>query len=124
MEPPDGGADADAAYAAVQCDEDDGDKAKPYEIPTLEEVRRYCRQADLRHTDPAEYYDYYAANGWMVGVSRGNPSRMADWKAHIRRWDAGNRKRAESAASGKSGGQGAANKLRALRQKFREEDGT
>ena len=123
MEPPDGEADADAACAAVHCNEWDGDKAKPYEIPTLEEVKRYCRQKGLRHTDPAEYYDYYAANGWMVGVSKGNPSRMVDWKAHIRRWDSGNRKR-EQSASGAGGGRSAADNLRALRQKFKEEDGT
>ena len=123
VEPPDGGADTDAAHAAGQGDEQDADKARPYEIPTLEEVKRYCRQRNLRDTDPEDYYNYYAANGWMVGVNSGNPRRMVDWKAHIRRWNAGNQKRA---ATGAAGGERntAADALRALHDKFAEEDGT
>ncbi|MBQ9492269.1 MAG: hypothetical protein IJR54_00830 [Oscillibacter sp.] len=114
-EPPDGGSDA-----ADQCGECDSDKAPPYEIPTLEQVERYCQRKNLTYTNSAEYCDYYAANGWMVGVNSGNPRRMVDWKAHIRRWDAGNRKRAESGAA--KGRNAAAETLRALREKYQKED--
>ena len=122
-EPPDGSGRANANPAAQERDDEwDEDKAKPYEIPTLTEVERYCQQRNLRYTDPADYYNYYAANGWMVGVNSGNPRRMADWKAHIRRWNAGNQKRAASGAA--NGERNTADTLRALHDKFAEEDGT
>ncbi len=113
----------DTAFANKEYDECGEEKALPYEIPELVEVLMYCRQRKLLHTNPEDYYNYYAANGWMVGVKSGNPRRMVDWKAHIRRWDAKNRERAEKdAATG--GRNAAAEKLRALHEKFGREDGT
>ena len=123
MEPPDGGADTDtgAADAAGQCDECDSDATTPYEIPTLTQVESYCQRKSLTYTDPSGYYDYYAANGWVVGAKGANPRRIVDWKAHIRRWNADNRKRAAGAAS--NGRDGASDAVfRDLSRQFREED--
>lgn len=120
MEPPDGGWTAKATPDSNECDEIDEDKDPPFHKPSREEVRRYCAQRNLRYTDPDYYYDYYAANGWIVGAKSGNPRLMADWKAHIRNWDAGNRKKEEGAAKR---GQDVDDTLRALREEFRREDG-
>ena len=116
MEPPDGGADTDtgAADAAGPWDECVSDA-------TLAQVESYCQRKSLTYTNPAEYYDYYAANGWVVGANGANPRRMVDWKAHIRRWNADNRKRAAGAAS--NGRDGASDAVfRDLSRQFREED--
>ena len=120
VEPPDGGWASNATPDSDECDEINEDKDPPYHKPTREEVRRYCRQRNLQYTDPDYYYDYYAANGWIVGAKSGNPRLMADWKAHIRNWNAGNRKKEEGAARR---GQDVDDTLRALCEEFRREDG-
>lgn len=51
------------------------------EHPSLEEVRAYCVQRGTG-VPPEQWYDYYSANGWMVGQ---NP--MRDWKAAVRNWE-------------------------------------
>ena len=38
--------------------------------------------------DPAEFFDHFTSNGWMVG----GKSKMKDWKAAARNW-ARNQKR-------------------------------
>lgn len=51
--------------------------------PTLEEVQAYCAE---RHNkvDPAKFYDYYEANGWVQGKA-GKP--VKDWRACVRTWE-------------------------------------
>ena len=60
-----------------------GERSAParFNIPTMEEVKRYCEE---RHNGiVAEHFiDYYTANGWKIGK---NP--MKDWKAAVRSWE-------------------------------------
>ena len=49
--------------------------------PTVEEVRAYCRERG-NDIDPAEFVDFYASKGWMVGSSP-----MKDWRACVRTWE-------------------------------------
>lgn len=50
-------------------------------IPTLEEITDYCEKRG-RKVDPQRFFDYYSANGWLIG---GQP--MRDWQAVVRRWE-------------------------------------
>ena len=48
--------------------------------PTIEEIKAYCR--DMNYViDTERFFDYYTANGWMVGKNK-----MKDWKATVRNW--------------------------------------
>lgn len=49
--------------------------------PTLEEVTTYINE-NMFCVDPDAFYDYYEANGWMVGNRK-----MKDWKATVRNWE-------------------------------------
>lgn len=49
--------------------------------PTREEVAAYCQERQ-NNVDPQRWYDYYCANGWMVGKNK-----MKDWKAAVRTWE-------------------------------------
>lgn len=53
----------------------------PFQMPTLEQVRQYCRQRGNR-VDPQRWFDYYTANGWKMGKSP-----MRDWQAAVRTWE-------------------------------------
>lgn len=57
------------------------DNNKKFQKPTLSEVKAYCDERQ-NSVDPAQFYDYYESNGWMVGKSH-----MKDWKACVRRWE-------------------------------------
>lgn len=71
------------------CSAPQGAKAKRsvFVPPTLHEVQRYCFENSLM-MDPAEFFDHFTSNGWMVG----GKSKMKDWKAAARNW-ARNQKR-------------------------------
>ena len=51
--------------------------------PTLEEVQAYCAERQNK-VDPAKFYDYYEANGWVQGKA-GKP--VKDWRACVRTWE-------------------------------------
>ena len=62
----------------------DKDKTNPvrrFSIPTLLEVKDYCKERN-NNINPEQFIDYYMANGWKVGKSP-----MKDWKAAIRTWE-------------------------------------
>ena len=48
--------------------------------PTVDEVREFCREHNLR-MDAEAFIAHYDSNGWKVGK---NP--MVDWKAAARGW--------------------------------------
>lgn len=54
---------------------------KRFVPPTLEEVTHYCLER-RNMVNPAQFINYYTANGWKVGK---NP--MKDWKAAVRTWE-------------------------------------
>lgn len=64
-------------------DNDTKDKKdrRVFVIPTLQEVRDYCRERQ-NLVDSAKWHDYYSSNGWKVGK---NP--MKDWQAAVRTWE-------------------------------------
>lgn len=49
--------------------------------PSFEEVEQYITE-NMFNVKPDVFYDYYEANGWMVGNRK-----MKDWKATVRNWD-------------------------------------
>lgn len=58
---------------------------KPIEIkipPLLEEVANYCKERGNR-VDANKWFDFYQSKGWMIGKSK-----MKDWRAAIRTWEA------------------------------------
>jgi hypothetical protein len=58
-----------------------GEKQSRFIVPTIEEIRAYCRER--RNTVDAErFFDYYTSNGWQVGKNK-----MKDWKAAVRTWE-------------------------------------
>lgn len=63
----------------------EGEKARRFTPPTLDELRAYIFMQDLK-MDAQRFLDYYEANGWKVGK---NP--MKDWRAAARSWAARDR---------------------------------
>lgn len=59
-------------------------EVKPFNKPTIEEVRAYCA---LRRNDinPDKWYAHYEAVGWRVGNKT-----MKDWKAAVHTWEHNN----------------------------------
>ena len=56
--------------------------AKPkFTPPSLSEIQTYCTERK-NNIDPAHFFDYNEARGWMVGKNK-----MKDWKAAIRTWE-------------------------------------
>jgi len=81
---------------------------KPFNPPTVEEVRAYCTERG-NGVDPEAFIDFYEAKGWMIGKNK-----MKDWKAAVRTWEqsnrrngvkngGGNRKPAEESTAGRVG---------------------
>jgi hypothetical protein len=56
-------------------------KRATFTKPSLEEVTKYINDS-MFCVDPDAFYDYYEANGWMVGNRK-----MKDWKATVRNWE-------------------------------------
>lgn len=69
-------ADADAdAEAEIK-----GRKRPRFTVPSVEDVRAYCREKEYR-IDPEAFVDFYTAKGWRVGAHQ-----MKDWQAAVRNW--------------------------------------
>ena len=52
----------------------------PFEPPSPEDVRRYCREKGYE-VDAERFCDFYAAKGWRIGQQP-----MVDWQAAVRAW--------------------------------------
>ena len=65
-------------------------KNKNFIKPTLEEIKKYCEENNLK-IDCEYFYDYYEANGWKI-----NKNKMKDWKATLRNWNRRNNKDAKN----------------------------
>ena len=66
-------------------------KTRAFVPPSVEEVKAYCLERG-NNIDPQYFVDYYDSNGWMVGKTK-----MKDWKATVRRWEANERKNGSGA---------------------------
>jgi len=50
-------------------------------IPTLEEVKKYCEERKNK-VIPEQFIDFYSAKGWLIGKNK-----IKDWRAAIRNWE-------------------------------------
>jgi hypothetical protein len=69
--------------------------ARAWERPTEEEVVEFLRDigaGDLAHTLGPEFFNYYEANGWMVGSTP-----IAKWRPKARQWVTKERNRQSNA---------------------------
>lgn len=57
------------------------EKASAFVPPHLSEIEEYCKDRG-NSVDASRFYDWYTANGWMVGKNK-----MKDWKAAVRTWE-------------------------------------
>lgn len=57
------------------------EKASAFVPPQLSEIEEYCKDRG-NSVDASRFYDWYTANGWMVGKNK-----MKDWKAAVRTWE-------------------------------------
>ena len=64
--------------------------------PEIDEINRYITENNLK-IDGEEFFDHYSAIGWKIG---GNP--IVDWRAALRRWARGAKKRTAEAKETKS----------------------
>ena len=60
---------------------------KYFKKPNKIEVKIYCIERN-NNVDYEAFYDFYESKGWMVGKNK-----MKDWKAAVRTWERGNKKR-------------------------------
>jgi hypothetical protein len=60
---------------------------KPFNPPTVEEVREYCTERG-NGVDPEAFVDFYSSKGWMIGKNK-----MKDWKAAVRTWEQGDKRK-------------------------------
>ena len=58
-------------------------KSRGFVKPSLDEVRNYCKEANLSNTNPDAFFDHFESNGWKVS----GKTPMRDWKASIRNWN-------------------------------------
>lgn len=64
--------------------------------PTLSEINRFIELENLK-CNGNDFFDYYSANGWMVGKTP-----MRDWKAMCRKWSRTDEKKSSSSGKIKS----------------------
>lgn len=55
----------------------------PFSPPSVDDVRAYCNERGYTTIDPERFINFYESTGWMVGKTK-----MQDWKAAIRGWEA------------------------------------
>ena len=65
---------------APQNDSEKEQKPKRMKKPTVDEVREFCREHNLR-MDAEAFIAYFESNGWKVGKNS-----MVNWKAAARGW--------------------------------------
>jgi hypothetical protein len=57
------------------------EKPSKFKIPNQQEIKDYFFELGFAGIEADKYFDYYSANGWMVGKSK-----MRDWRAAVRNW--------------------------------------
>ena len=72
------------------------EKRKIFKKPTIEEIENYCKENEIFSIDANQFYDYYEANGWMIGKNK-----MKDWQATLRNWNRKNKKESIETNNGK-----------------------
>lgn len=65
------------------------DTPDEFVAPSLDEIKAYCLERKNK-VSAEKFFNYYQANGWMVGNSP-----MDDWKAAVRYWEVDDNKKGE-----------------------------
>jgi hypothetical protein len=63
---------------------------KYFKKPTISEVEDYCKERK-NNVDAEAFWDFYESKDWFVGKSK-----MKDWKAAVRNWERGNKKKPQT----------------------------
>lgn len=74
--------DPNTIKGKIKAIREEREKQKKFTPPTLEMVKAYCEERG-NGIDPAQFLDYYTANGWTQG--KGKP--IKDWQACVRTWE-------------------------------------
>lgn len=61
-------------------------KSRLFVKPSLEEIKSYCNEANLKNIEPESFFDHFESNGWKVS----GKTPMQDWKAAARNWNRNN----------------------------------
>jgi hypothetical protein len=64
---------------------------KYFKKPSVENVTNYCyerQKMGKNNVDPEAFWDFYESKDWFVGKSK-----MKDWKAAVRNWERGDKKK-------------------------------
>jgi len=56
-------------------------QSKPFQKPTLEEVKAYIQEHNSQ-VDPDAFFNHYEANNWYRGKTK-----IKDWRACVRIWE-------------------------------------
>jgi hypothetical protein len=65
----------------------DSNKGKRFKKPSVENVTNYCLERN-NNIDASAFWDFYESKDWFVGKSK-----MKDWKAAVRNWERGDKKK-------------------------------
>ena len=60
---------------------------KYFKKPHVFDIKNYCLERK-NNVDPEAFFDFYESKGWMVGKNK-----MKDWKAAVRNWERGVKKK-------------------------------
>lgn len=71
-------------------------KINKLKAPTLEQINAFIQSENLK-CNGNDFFDYYSANGWIVGKTP-----MRDWKAMCRKWSRTDEKKSSSSGKIKS----------------------
>lgn len=82
-------------------------KINKLKAPTLTEINRFIQSENLK-CNGNDFFDYYSANGWVVGKTP-----MQDWKAMCRKWSRTDEKKSSSSGKIKSAPTYDLNKIKA-----------
>ncbi len=56
-------------------------KKRVFIVPTLEEIKAYCKERK-NNVNPEKWLNHYQAKNWMIGKNK-----MVDWQAAVRTWE-------------------------------------
>jgi uncharacterized protein YdaU (DUF1376 family) len=65
----------------VEYDKEKKSEKKQFKVPSVEEVREYCRSRG-NSVNPESFVNHYESKGWYIGKNK-----MKDWKAAVRTWE-------------------------------------
>lgn len=74
--------DVNENISTIVDEESKPKRARRFVAPSLDDVKKFFLENGFT-SDPAQFYDHYSANGWLIG----GKSKMKDWNAAARNWE-------------------------------------